>query len=90
MLLQNANATENVNPFLVKGARGMVVSAFTHLRKFKPFVVLNIEHFSTVSRPVLIFTSSGDDHEGVRKSTDGMAMSREAHVSFLLQFTHRS
>ena len=90
MLLQNTDAAENVYPFLVEGTGGMVIAAFAHLRKFKPFVIFNIVHLSTMGRPVLIFSSSGDYHEGVRKGTDGMSVSRETHVCFLFKFTNRS
>jgi hypothetical protein len=90
VLLKNTDAAEHVNPFLVECTGGMVVAAFTHLRKFKPFVVLDIVHFSSVSRPVLIFTSSSYYHECVRESTDCVTMPGEGHVGSFLKFANRS
>lgn len=90
VLLKNTDATEHINPFLVESAGGVVIAAFTHLRKFLPLVVLDIVHFGSVSRPVLIFTSSSNYHECVRESTDCVTMPGEGHVGHFLKFANRT
>jgi len=90
VLLQDGDATENVNPLLFERTGGVVVAAFTHLRKFLPFVAVDVVQFSSVRRPVLIFASSSNDHKSIGKRADGMSMSRVLHVGLLLQFSHWS
>lgn len=76
VLFENTNSTEDIDPLLIESTTSVVVAAFTHLRKFLPFIVFYVKHLSTMSRFVLVFTGSCNNHKGIRESANCVSMSR--------------